>query len=289
MNNFEIISDTSHDLPRDFEKENNIKSVSFHIRLDDDVFLRDQIDITREELYAYLKSNPKTYPKTSLPSVDDYIVAFEESLEKGKDVLCFTVSSTLSGSYQSANVAGGMMEEKYPDRKIYIIDSESASLGVGILIERAVEMRKDGLDIDTCRSELIKLSKTTEVYICLDTLSYLEKGGRISRTGAFAGDLLRIKPIASFKNNKLSLEKAVRGSKKSVRETLKLLDEKISGLVDKYEIFVIHGDVRDLALEIKERIEEKYNIKIRHDATLVSASVISHIGPGAIGIGIIGK
>lgn len=286
MNRFEIVADTSNDLPEKFIRENKIKSVSFYIRLDSDEFLKDQVDINREQLYEHLENNPKSYPKTSLPSVEDYLLVFKDCLDRGKDILCFTISSTLSGSYQSANVAAGMLEEDYPNNKIYIVDSESASLGVGLLIEKAVRYREEGISIELAKDKLSEMAKTTEIYIYLNTLTYLEKGGRIGKTGALAGNLLKIKPIVSFKNNQLQLETAVRGSKKAIKEALNYLDKIVKDEPDTYELFVVHGNARELAEEVKETIEKTYGIKIRHDLGLVSATVISHIGPGAVAIGL---
>ena len=285
MNKFEIVSDTSNDLPEEYILENNILPVSFYIRLDDENFLKDQIDIDRRQLYDFMRDNPKSYPKTSLPSVDDYLNQYRKVLDKNIDVLCFTVASSLSGSNQSANIAAQMAREQYPDRKIYVVDSRSASLGVGILIERAVDLRKEGRDLDDIREELEKIAAETDIYICLDTLSYLEQGGRISKVGARAGNLLKIKPIVSFKENKLSFETAVRGTKKAIRTGLDLLAKRIKEDASKYLVFVIHGDVEDLARSVKKEIEGTYNIKVYKDTPLVSATVISHIGPGAIGIG----
>lgn len=285
MNKFGIISDTSHDLEAEYVTENDIRNVSFYVRLDEENYLRDEVDITRRQLYDYLKANPEVFPKTSLPSIEDYIKQMRSVLESGNDVICFTVSSTLSGSFQSANVAAELMRLEFPDREIYVIDAESASLGVGLLIKEAVELRKTGKDIVEVIKELKEKVATTEIYILLDSLSYLEKGGRISKTGAFAGNLLKIKPIASFKENKLTLEKAVRGTKKALAVTLELLDNTIGENPEDYEVFVIHGDNEKLANQAVEELEAKYNIKINEDITLVSTAVISHIGPGAIGLG----
>ena len=204
MNRFGIVSDSSNDLELEYLEKHDIKNVSFYVRLGDDNYLKDEVDITRRQLYDYLAENPEIFPKTSLPSVEDFISAIRENLDNGKDVICFTVSSTLSGSFQSAKVAVELLKEEYPDRKIYLVDAQSASLGVGLLIKRAVSLREENMDIDEVYKKVLEISDETEINILLDTLSYLEQGGRISRTGAFAGKLLKIKPIASFKNNTLN-------------------------------------------------------------------------------------
>ncbi len=285
MNKFDIVSDSSHDLEEDYTEKHHIRSAYFYIRLDEDNYLRDIVDLPREELYKHLRENPDFYPKTSLPSVDDYRNIFRKSLEEGRDILCFTVSSTLSGSFQSANVAANMMMEEYEDRKIYVVDSQSASSGVGLLIKKAVDLREEGLGLDQVKAIVEDYANATEIYILLDSLSYLEKGGRISKTKAIAGNLLKIKPIASFKGNSLNKEGAFRGRKKELQAGIDLLDKSIGDSIEDYQVFLIHGDAMDFALEAKKKIEEKYNIEVYDHIPLVSSAVIAHIGPGAIGIG----
>lgn len=284
MNNFGIVSDTSHDLSAEYVKEHNIKNVSFYVRLDGGEDLRDLVDITREEMYDFMESNPDKIPMTSLPSVEDYLVAYRENLDQGLDVLCFAVSTALSGSYQSARVAANMAMEEYPDRKVYVVDARAASLGVAILIRRAVDMRTEGKSVDEVHEKVVEIANTTATYIALDTLTYLEKGGRISKTGAFAGNLLRIKPIVTLIDNILKPEAVVRSTKRANRKLLELLDERIGHDPSAYDVSVIHGNVKDRALEVKEIIEEKHNINLAFDVALVACAVISHIGPGAISV-----
>lgn len=289
MKDFEIVADTSNDLRDEYLKENNIKTVSFYLTLDGENYLQDQVDITRQELYIKLRENKNLFPKTSLPSVDDYYKKFKPLADEGKDIICFTVSSSLSGSYQSANIAANFIMEENKDRKIYLIDSRAASLGVGILIEKAVKFRKQGLDIEEVVEKIRPITDTTEIYIALDTLTYLEKGGRIGKTSAVAGNLLKLKPVVSLVDNQLALSGTVRGSKKAIEKALELLDKKIGKDPNNYEIFIVHGDNEIEANKVKTKIEEKYSIKINSEVSLVSATIISHVGPGAIAIGAMRK
>lgn len=289
LKSFVIVSDSSHDLNNSYVKENKIETIPFYIKIGNSDYMKEDIDIKREEFYKYLRDNPKLYPKTSLPSVADYKVKFEKFLSKGTDILCFTVSSKLSGSYQSALVAKDMIEDKYPKRKIYIIDSKSASSGVGLLIKKAVEMREKKISLDKIKNKIEELASTIEVYVLLNTLTYLEKGGRLNKIVRIAGEFLRIKPVISFKENTLNVEKIARGRKKAINYTLNLIEERIGDKASEYNIFIIHGDNKEQAIKIKNKMEREYNTKIDLDSRLVSAAVISHLGPGAIGIGFMKK
>lgn len=285
MEKFEIVVDSSNDLSEKIINENNIKVASFYLTLDGENYLQDQVDITREEMYRELRANKDLYPKTSLPSVDSFYQLFKSGAEEGRDAICFTISSKLSGTYQSANIAANSIMEEYKDINIYVIDSQSASLGVGILAEKAAEYRKENIDIKTVYEKIKPVTDTAEVYIALDTLSYLEKGGRIGKTSAFAGNLLKLKPIVSLIDNELGVSGAARGSKKAIEKILELLDNRIKDNPKGYRMFVVHGDNEETAKKVKSIIEEKYNIEITSEISLVSPTVISHIGPGAVAIG----
>ena len=284
MYNFEIVSDSSHDLPVEYVKENGIHSISFYVKLKTEEYIKDQTDITKEEFYNQLREDESIFPQTSQPSSYDYGEAFRKIAAEGKDIICTTVASVLSGSYNSANLAANEVMAEYPAIKIYVINTKSCSLGIATMLIKAVEMRSEGKTVDECYELLLKKADSSEIYIALDTLNYLEKGGRISKPGAVAASLLNIKPIVSLKGNKLHIEGASRGSKKSHDKILKLLDAKIHANPENYDIAVIHGDIEEVANKTKGRIEEKYGIKVDLDVALVSPAVISHIGPRAMAI-----
>ena len=284
MYNFEIVSDSSHDLPVDYISENNIHSISFYVKLNTEEYIKDQIDITREEFYRQLRVDESIFPQTSQPSAYDFKETFTEIAKEGKDIICMTVASVLSGSNNSANLAATQVMEEFPDINIYVINSKSCSLGIGSMLIKAVDMRKEGKTVEECRDLLLEKADTSEIYIALDTLNYLEKGGRISKPGALAVSLLNIKPIVSLRENKLHIEGVSRGAKKSHDKIFKLLDSKVHSNPENYDITVIHGDIEDTAEKMKQRIEETYGIKLDLDVALVSPAVISHIGPRAMAI-----
>ncbi len=289
MNRFEIVTDTSNDLEKSYIEEHGIKTASFYITVDGEVHLKDQIEISAEELYKIMRSTSNLFPKTSQPSAYDYEQLYRPILESGKDILCFTIAETLSGSNQSAHIAADTLKPEFPDRKIEVIDSRSASLGLGKLIESAVRLRDIGVGLEDCAERVREQAQTSGIFIVLNTLDYLENGGRIGKTSAFAAGLLNLKPIVSFENSDLKFNSAARGMKKAVEKAKNLIDDRIKDDPNSYELFVIHGDALELANEIVVDLEEKYNTVINQAPPLVCATVISHVGPGVVALGYIKK
>ena len=289
MNRFEIVTDTSHDLNKIYIDENGIKEASFYITLDGKVHLKDKVEISSEELYTEMRSKKNLFPKTSQPSAYDYEQIYRPILEAGKDILCFTIAVSLSGSNQSAHIAADTLQSEFPDRKIEIVDSRSASLGLGKLIESAVKLREMGVSLEECAKKVREQAQTSGIFIVLNTLDYLENGGRIGKTSAFAAGLLNLKPIVSFENSDLKFNSAARGMKKAIEKGKKLIDDRIKDDPNSYELFVIHGDAIELGNEIQADLEEKYNTVINQEPPLVCATVISHVGPGVVALGYIKK
>lgn len=137
---YKIISDSACDLPQAYVNEHDIAIVPLSVSFDGETYYRDGVDITRNECYQKMVDNPGIYPKTSLPSVDSYYTTFKEYVEKDIPVICFTISLIFSGSYNSAMNAKGLVEEEYPDAKIYIIDTKQNTVTQALIIDQAVRM-----------------------------------------------------------------------------------------------------------------------------------------------------
>ena len=156
MPNFIILSDSSCDLPENLKQEYNIDVVPFYISFDKENYLRENIDININDFYNKMTSE-KIIPKTSLPSMEDYCNYFKKHLDNGLDILCFTLCSELSGSYQSAVNAANIMLEEYPDRKILVIDSKKATVAQGLLVIEASKMQKAGFSLEETYEKMEKL------------------------------------------------------------------------------------------------------------------------------------
>ena len=249
MNNFVILSDSSCDLPEDLKKEYNIDVVPFYVSFDKENYLKENIDININDFYKKV-TNEKIIPKTSLPSMEDYSNYFKKHLENGVDILCFTLCSELSGSYQSAINAANIMLEDYPDRKILVIDSKKATVAQGLLVIEASKMQKAGFSLEETYEKMESLKQEGIIIFTIDSLEHLQKGGRIGKASALAGSLLNIKPILLLLNGVLEPHSKVRGRKKSLSEVLKIFDEYINEDISKYQIAIAHAYCKDEAIEL---------------------------------------
>lgn len=283
---FIIVSDSANDLDDKYLKENEIRNVSFYININEKEFLRDRIDIKSSELMEMLRKDKNLYPKTSQPNAEDYYKVFEPLAKEGHDILCFTISDSLSGSFQSANIARDEINLEY-NVNIKIINTKAASLATGIMIDQAVELRDKGYSIDKTYETIEKLSGETSIYIVFDSLDYLEKGGRISKTKKRIGSFFGLKPIVSLKDNSLAIVETIRGSKKAFNRSIELLKKDIEDSEKNYKFFVAHGDNLEGAEYVKERIKTEIGADLAFDIEYISPVLISHTGPGVVGFGFV--
>lgn len=288
MNNFVILSDSSCDLPEDLKKEYNIDVVPFYVSFDKENYLKENIDININDFYKKV-TNEKIIPKTSLPSMEDYSSYFKKHLENGVDILCFTLCSELSGSYQSAVNAANIILEDYPDRKILVIDSKKATVAQGLLVIEASKMQKAGFSLEETYEKMENLKQEGIIIFTIDSLEHLQKGGRIGKASALAGSLLNIKPILLLLNGVLEPHSKVRGRKKSLSEVLKIFDEYIDKDISKYQIAIAHAYCKDEAIELEKALNEKYNINLSYPIFDIGITIGAHTGATAIGIGFIKK
>lgn len=288
MSDFIVLSDSSCDLPDTLKQEYNLDIVPFYVSFDKENYLRENIDINVNDFYEKIVSE-KIIPKTSLPSMEDYCAHFKIHLDKGLDILCFTLSSDFSGSYQSAVNAANIMIEDYPDRKILVMDSRKATVAQGLLVIQAAKMQKAGFSLKETYEKMESLKNEGIVIFTIDSLEYLQKGGRIGRASALAGSLFNIKPILLLKNGVLEPHSKVRGRKKSLLEVLKIFENYIKDDLDKYEIAVAHASCKEEAIELEKTLNEKYNIKLTYPIFDIGITVGAHTGATAIGVGVIKK
>ncbi len=279
MNKYKIIADTSCDIPASVLAENNITYVSFHVSFDQENYLKELRDITPDEFYDKINAE-KLFPKTSLPSVQDYMDAMEAALKEGDDVLCMCLSSKFSGSFQSAVNAGNILSESYPDHTIKVVDTTCATACEGMMVLEACRMRDAGLDIETTVQKLDAMKESACLYVTVDSLEHLQKGGRIGKASAMAGAILNIKPIIAMRDGELQPESKVRGSKKALKTVLDMSKAKMGEEKDQYRVICIRGEkerqtaAEELASELRA---EGYDVL--EDVWTVGITIGAHIGP----------
>ena len=284
MNTYKIIADSSCDIPVSIMEAKDITYVPFHVSFDQETYLEELKDITPDAFYEKINAE-KLFPKTSLPSVQGYIDAMEVVLQEGKDVLCLCLSSKFSGSFQSAVNAGNILSESYPERIIRVVDTTCATAAEGLMVLEACRMRDADMELDSVVEKLEALKETARIFVTVDSLEHLQKGGRIGKASAMAGTILNIKPIIAMKDGELHPENKVRGSKKALKMIVDMAKAKIGEEKDQYSVIFVRGDkdrlitAEELAAEMRA---EGYNVA--EDVWTVGITIGSHIGPTPIAV-----
>lgn len=275
-----IIVDSSSDYTMEEIKEKNLKLVSLTVNIDGTSYIEGE-NLERNEFYERL-STCQEFPKTSQPSPESFLNAFNEAKEAGDEVICILLSSTLSGTCQSAHLAKSMAEYD----SIHIIDSLTATAGIRVIAEYALKLVSEGLSAEAVVEKVEAMKSRVRIFAALDTLEYLYKGGRLSKASATIGTLARLKPIISV-NEEGTIDvvgKAI-GRQKAVSAILSNLE--------KYEPdpdFTI-GAVYTYDAENCEKLEDKLakmNITPNVRAS-IGATIGAHVGPGAYGVVYVSK
>ena len=287
MNQFALFTDSSCDLPLHLAEEMQLTVLPLTLHMDGSDYKNylDERDITYPDFYAAL---PKAQSvKTSATNTQAFIEAMEPVLDAGQDILYIGFSSALSGTCNAGFQAAAELREKYPDRKIYCVDSLCASMGEGLLVTLADQKRRTGASIEEVRDYV----EDTKLHVChwftVDDLNHLKRGGRVSATAAFLGTMLDIKPIMHVDNaGRLIPVDKQRGRKASVR---RLADEMQRLAINPAEqkVYISHGgceeDAKTLANIIRERMGTT-DITIGYVGPVIGA----HSGPGTLALFFLG-
>jgi DegV family protein with EDD domain len=274
-----IITDTGSDLPKQILDELDVKMLPLVVQLNDEEY-RDRETIEPKQLYTHMKNG--AVPKTS--QVPPAIIkdALEKFAREGTPVIYVTLSSGLSGTYQTAVLMKNEVLEEYPDAEIEVFDSLSASLGFGLMVYEAAKQAKEGKSITEILHTLTHYRDHLEHIFTVDDLEYLLRGGRISKTAAVMGTLLKIKPVLHMEEGKLFPLEKLRGKKKVLGRMVELMKERSQSLTD-VTIGISHADDTEAAQALKEMIiEETGNKNIM--ITMIGCAIGAHAGPGTLAL-----
>jgi DegV family protein with EDD domain len=286
MKRYQITSDSTVDLGKGRMEELGVPYVQlFYIR--DNVPRRDGMtDQCALEIYDNMR-NGVVY-KSSQANPEDFTALWTPVLEGGQDILYIGFSSGLSGVVNSAFIARGELGPKYPDRKIFIVDSLCASGGEGMFLEKVVEKQNSGATVEECRDYAEALKLRVNHWYTVSELSYLRRGGRVAATSAIVADILNIKPVMDMNDQgKLIPREKAKGRKAAIRRMFEHLCERADMKENAY-FRITHADCMDDALSLKQMLQEKFN-GIPVYITMVGAVIGSHCGPGTLALFFIGK
>lgn len=286
MNKYIISCCSTADLSREHFEKREIHFICFHFMLDD-VTYEDDLgkSIPFDQFYQKMADGAMT--KTSQVNVEEFTQYFRSFLEKGQDILHLTLSSGISGVYNSACIARDMLLEEFPDRRIYIVDSLAASSGYGLLMDAIADKRDEGMDIDTLyqwtKDNLLLLNHW---FFSIDLTFYI-RGGRISKASGTIGNLLNICPLLNVNNEgKLIVREKVRTKRKVIKEIVAKMEETArDGLNYDGKCYISQSACYEDAKAVADLIETKFTkldgkVEIYNIGTVIG----SHTGPGTVAL-----
>lgn len=293
-----ILSDSACDLPLAYPQAHNVEIIPLYITYDDGTtYLKDREEVDRTDFYHRMVEL-KAYPKSSLPSVDDYYQRFEDIVKSNDSAICITITNTLSGSYGSARTAYNMIMEEYPDAKIAVYDSLQNTASQALVIYEMVRMRDDGLSFEEMNAKMPALLESGQIIFTVGSLEYLRKGGRIGKLATTAAGKLNLRPLLILEKGKLGIGGISRTRKRSIDDVINYTSKFFSDpshSFEDYQFTVGHGYDAKEGEEFRDLVESTFPIKLleRTPGTdmLVEIGPISavHTGPYALGLALIKK
>ena len=292
---YQIISDSSCDLPIETVKEKNIHVVPFYISFDEENYFKENEEIAVHEFYQKMVDNPDVFPKTSLPSIEDYVDAFLPYAKEGTDIICICITTKFSGSYNSAMTAKDIILEDYPDANIAVIDATVNTVLQGILVLEVVKMREAGYSFGDTIDNINRIKETGRIIFTVGNMDYLIHGGRVGKVMKVAINALKIRPMIILKEGEIFPFGIARSRKKSLQKVIdktKSHFEEIGESPDDYEIVIGYGYDYDEAVEFREEMLKSlktYSNTDTMDIFQIGAMIGVHTGPYPLGIGLIKK
>lgn len=277
MKRIALVTDSTADLPEEFKQACHAHIISLKVLFGEEEF--SDGELSSEDFYQRLSQSAEL-PKTSQPSPEDFVNLYSKLLEEYQEIISIHLSSGLSGTINAARVAAEKLKGK-----IHLLDSKTISLGIGLLIIEASKLIREGLDSAHIVDKLSKARSNIETIFTLDTLEYLQKGGRIGRVQGIMGSLFKIKPIIRVGDDGVYHTYAkVRGQEKALNSIVQAFQELSRGRKI-IRLAVAHGAAYEAAVSLKAELEKAFQIPVTM-LTQVGPVIGVHTGPGTIGAAI---
>ena len=288
MGEYVILTDSSADLTAELVAELGVEVIPLSFTMEDKTYFNypDNRDIDPADFYARLRGGAMA--TTAAVNVADYTEAMEPILKEGKDVLVLAFSSGLSATCHSAQIAAGELMEQYPDRKVYVVDTLCASLGQGLLVWYAANLKKQGKTMEEVRDWTEEHKLNLCHWFTVDDLHFLKRGGRISAATAVLGTMLSIKPVMHVDNEgHLIKVGTARGRNASLKALVDHMEQTVLDLKDQ-AIFISHGDCLADAQKVADDIRARFGVEdivINYVGPVIGA----HSGPGTVALFFMGS
>ena len=289
----QIITDGSCDLAKELTIEKDITVVPFYVSFDSQNYLKEMEELDVREFYQKMVDNPDVFPKTSMPSVDDFYQVFLPLAKEGVPAICICITAKFSGSLQSATTARDMILEEYPDAKITVIDSIMDTVLQGLYVLEACRVRDLGWEYDRIVESLLAIRESGSIFFTIGNIDYLKHGGRIGKLAGLAGGVLKIKPLITLMEGEIQNSGITRNREKSMKKVIEMLAQYIDErhvTKDDYSITIGYGYDYEEALRFREMALEMLRDKIGLEELpifQIGATIGVHTGPYPIGFGIV--
>ena len=295
---YKIVTDGSCDLPPELCMEKQVDVVPFYVSFDSETYQKEIAEIPIRDFYEQMVANPTMFPKSSMPSVQDYVDVFQPIVEEGKAIICICITTKFSGSYQSAMNAKEIILESVPDAQITVLDSTINTVLQGIFVLEAIKMYEAQLPYETVIERLESIKSTGRIFFTVGNIDYLKHCGRIGKLAGIAGSMLGIRPLITLKEGEIFPSGLARSRKKSLEKVYELLWQylqEVHAKPETYSICVGYGyDIAE-AEEFRKGAVHYLNAKgyVIADAELskyqIGATISVHTGPYPLGFGVIKK
>ncbi len=292
MMKFGIVSDSSCDLAQEYTEKEKVTIVPFYVSFDGENYYREGKEIPVTEFYRKMEAQTGCYPKTSMPSVQDYRDAFLPYVMQGCPVLCICLTKTFSGSMQAALNAKQELAEEYPDAVIEVMDSQLVTVLQGMLVKEAVKLRNQGRSLEEAMEALAPIRSTGHIFFTTKDLKYLEHGGRIRKAASIAGSVLNIKPLLQYYDGELASPEICRGRKKSLQKMMEMFFsyiEKHQIRLEEYHLATGVGlpvaEYETFKQQLREGLQKRGYHVTEWEEIQIGATIGVHTGPYPMGVG----
>ncbi len=295
---YRIVTDGSCDLPPELCREKDIGVVPFYVSFGSEDYQKEIVDMPIRTFYDQMVADPTTFPKSSMPSVQDYADVFKPIVAEGKAIICICITTKFSGSYQSAMNAKEMLMESYPDARITVMDSTINTVLQGIFVLEAVRMYEAGLPYEKVIEELEAIKDTGRIFFTVGNIDYLKHGGRIGKLAGLAGSMLGIRPLITMKEGEIFSSGLARSRRKSLEKVYELLWQylqEVHAKPDEYVICVGYGYDIEEGEAFRSEAVAFLNAKgyAVADSDIrkyqIGATISVHTGPYPLGFGVLRK
>ena len=279
------------DVTRDWLEARDIKYLFFNYYLDGKV-CKDDFGATNPPAQLYAKMLAGAAAKTSQISAGDYMAHFEPYLAAGQDVVHVTLSSGISGTFNSACAARDQLAEKYPDRHVYVVDSLAASSGYGLLMDKLAELRDAGMGAAELAAWADEHKSEVQHWFFSSDLTFFIRGGRISKAAGLVGGMLKICPVMDVApDGSLAVREKIRTKAKAINRVVEKMEELAEGGLDySGKCYISQSECKADALEVAARVEERFpKLDGKVEVFPIGATIGVHTGPGTVALFFWGK